>query len=81
MMSEDLSQPMSWQDMLKAVVKEEATVPQDAARKILTIVREATEESWRNGFEAANSDDGTPEFAVDPAVAQLDAMLNGGEES
>jgi len=79
-MSKDLSQPLSWQDMLKAVVKREATVPQDTAKKIVKIVRDATKESWHKGFEAAKSDDGTPEFAVDPAVAQLDEMLNNGQK-
>jgi hypothetical protein len=77
-MSEDPSQPLSWQDMLNAVVKEEPTIRQDTAKRIVKIVREATEESWQNGFDAASSDDGTPEFAVDPAVAQLDKMLNDG---
>lgn len=73
-MSDDPSEPLKWQDMLRAVVQG-TTVPRDASREILKIVRDATEESWHEGFEAANSDDTTPEFAVDPAVAQLDDML------
>jgi hypothetical protein len=73
-MSDDSAELLKWQDMLRAVVQR-TTVPRDASREILKIMREATEESWREGFEAANSDDTTPEFAVDPAIAQLDAML------
>jgi hypothetical protein len=73
-MSDDPSEPLKWQDMLRGVVQR-TTVPRDASREILKIVREATKESWHEGFEAANSDDTTPDFAVDPAVAQLDDML------
>lgn len=73
-MSDDPSEPLKWQDMLRAVVQR-TTVSRDASREIVKILREATEESWYEGLEAESSDDTTPEFAVDPAIAQLDEML------
>jgi hypothetical protein len=73
-MSDDPSEPLKWQDMLRAVVQR-TTVSRDASKEIVKILREATEESWYEGLEAANSDDTTPEFSVDPAIAQLDEML------